>query len=92
VAYQAPPPYPGLEDPLLKVPPPVVEFVPGKKIGRVSPLIDEWEGQTVREELHQAWVLSNVTRSQLEDPLRHPHKLTCPALMADIKLVRDHSI
>ena len=87
VAYQAPPPYPGLDDPSLKVPP-VVVCLPGKKVGRVSPLMDEWEGQTVREELHQGWVLSEVTRNQLENPSRHAHKLTCPALMSDIKLVK----
>ena len=54
----------------------------------MSPLVYEGEGQEVKEELHQAWVLNNITRSQLENPPQDGSCLTRPSLMTDIKLVR----
>ena len=48
--------------------------------------MDEVKGSKVSEDISQAWVLSNWTRSLLTHRQPGAH-LTCPALMTDIKLV-----
>lgn len=91
---QTPPAFTHLDRPLLGLP------VGGTFKARPSSacvLVDEGEGLKVREDIHQAWVLSKVTRSLLEgQPLEEGAGggggLTCPALMTDIKLVRDVKI
>ena len=72
-----------LNEPLLKAP---MGVAVRDRAGRVSPLMDEWEGQEVREDVHEAWVLSADTRAQLQNRGKIAIA-TCPALMADIKLV-----
>ena len=90
VRHHVLPSYPPPDELVLKVPVGVDSRV--MRTGSVSPLMDEWEGQEVREEFHQAWVLSQQTWAQLQQSTLDSSHLTCPALMADIKLVRGHAL
>ena len=47
------------------------------------------EGEEIREELQTAWVPTAKTQQLLTQaqPSRDPNNLTCPALVADVRMV-----